>query len=156
MPINCSLWYWTTGLTNKTRDIKTPFAFHLIKPGLKKDVRIRCSLYPLDQSVVIYMSLYSTANSVVRNTSKMKRAKFVRAKFVSFSEVFNTRQYLIEWNFIHKCLETNNFGLDIRQWIEVFHKLVVFWITDTPQKKIAHFPAHCSLSYCYWVTRPKL
>ena len=37
--------------------------------------------------------------------------------FLDFEKAFDS----IEWNFIHKCLETFNFGLDLRQWIKVFY-----------------------------------
>ena len=33
--------------------------------------------------------------------------------FLDFEKAFDS----IEWNFIHICLETFNFGLDLRQWI---------------------------------------
>ena len=36
--------------------------------------------------------------------------------FLDFERAFDS----IEWNFIHKCLETFNFGLDLRQWIKEF------------------------------------
>ena len=39
------------------------------------------------------------------------------AVFLDFEKAFDS----IEWNFIHKCLETFNFGLDLRQWIKVFY-----------------------------------
>jgi len=39
------------------------------------------------------------------------------AVFLDFEKVFDS----IEWNFIHKCLETFNFGLDLRLWIKVFY-----------------------------------
>ena len=38
------------------------------------------------------------------------------AVFLDFEKAFVS----IEWNFIHKCLETFNFGHDLRQWIKVF------------------------------------
>ena len=47
------------------------------------------------------------------------------AVFLDFEKAFDS----IEWNCIHKCLETFNFGLDLRQWIKVFYiqiSLVVF------------------------------
>ena len=34
--------------------------------------------------------------------------------FLDFERAFDS----IEWNFIHKCLETFNFGLDLRQWLK--------------------------------------
>lgn len=40
------------------------------------------------------------------------------AVFLVFEKVFDS----IEWNFIHKYLETFNFGLDLSQWIKVFYK----------------------------------
>ena len=40
------------------------------------------------------------------------------AVFLDFEKAFDS----IEWNFIHKCLEMFNFGLDLRQWIKVFYK----------------------------------
>ena len=49
------------------------------------------------------------------------------AVFLDFEKAFDS----IEWNFIHKCLETFNFGLDLRQWIQI--SLVTFLITDMPQ-----------------------
>ena len=39
------------------------------------------------------------------------------AVFLDFEKAFDS----IKWNFIHKCLETFNFGLDLRQWIKVFY-----------------------------------
>ena len=39
------------------------------------------------------------------------------AVFLDFEKAFDS----IEWNFIHKCLETFNFGLDLRRWIKVFY-----------------------------------
>jgi len=39
------------------------------------------------------------------------------AVFLDFEKAFDS----IEWNFIHKCLETFNFGSDLRQWIKVFY-----------------------------------
>jgi len=39
------------------------------------------------------------------------------AVFSDFEKYFDS----IEWNFIHKCLETFTFGLDFRQWIERFY-----------------------------------
>ena len=39
------------------------------------------------------------------------------AVFLDFEKASDS----IEWNFIHKCLETLNFGLDLRQWIKVFY-----------------------------------
>ena len=47
------------------------------------------------------------------------------AGFLDFEKAFDS----IEWSCIHKCLETFNFGLDLRQWIKVFYiqiSLVVF------------------------------
>ena len=40
------------------------------------------------------------------------------AAFLDFEKAFDS----IEWSFNHKCLETFNFGLDLRQWIKVFYK----------------------------------
>ena len=40
------------------------------------------------------------------------------AVFLDFEKAFDS----IEWNFIHKCLETFNFGPDLRQWIKVFYR----------------------------------
>ena len=40
------------------------------------------------------------------------------AVFLDFEKAFDS----IEWNFIHKCLETFNFGPDLREWIKVFYK----------------------------------
>ena len=37
--------------------------------------------------------------------------------FLDFEKAFEA----VEWNFIHKCLETFNFGLDLLQWIRVFY-----------------------------------
>ena len=37
--------------------------------------------------------------------------------FLDFEKAFDS----IEWNFIHKYLETFNFGLDLRQWIKAFY-----------------------------------
>ena len=37
--------------------------------------------------------------------------------FLDFEKAFDST----EWNFIHKYLETFNFGLDLRQWIKVFY-----------------------------------
>ena len=39
------------------------------------------------------------------------------AVFLDFEKAFDS----IEWNFIDKCPETFNFGLDLRQWIKVFY-----------------------------------
>ena len=39
------------------------------------------------------------------------------AVFLDFEKAFDS----IEWNFVHKCLETLNFGPDLRQWIKVFY-----------------------------------
>lgn len=39
------------------------------------------------------------------------------AVFLDFEKAFDWN----EWNFIHKCLETINFDLDLRQWIKVFY-----------------------------------
>ena len=36
---------------------------------------------------------------------------------MDFEKAFDS----VEWNFIHKCLATFNFGLDLRQWIRVFY-----------------------------------
>jgi len=36
--------------------------------------------------------------------------------FLDFEKAFDS----IEWNVIHKCLETFNFGRDLQQWIKVF------------------------------------
>ena len=37
--------------------------------------------------------------------------------FLDFEKAFDA----VEWNFIHKHLETFNFGLDLLQWIRVFY-----------------------------------
>ena len=39
------------------------------------------------------------------------------AVFLDFEKAFDS----IQRNFIHKCLETSNFGLDLRRWIKVFY-----------------------------------
>ena len=39
------------------------------------------------------------------------------AVFLDFEKAFDS----IEWNCIHKCLETFHFGLDLRRWINVFY-----------------------------------
>ena len=38
------------------------------------------------------------------------------AVFLDFEKAFDS----IEWNFIHKCLETSNFDSDLRQYIYIF------------------------------------
>ena len=40
------------------------------------------------------------------------------AVFLDFEKAFDS----IEWDFIQKCLESFNFGPNLRQWISVFHK----------------------------------
>ena len=40
------------------------------------------------------------------------------AVFVDFEKAF----YSIEWDSIQKCLESFNFGANLRQWISVFYK----------------------------------
>ena len=40
------------------------------------------------------------------------------AVFLDFEKAFDS----IEWDFIQKCLESFNFGPNLRQWISVFYK----------------------------------
>ena len=56
---------------------------------------------------------------LIANTLHLARAKNIPgvAVFLDFENAFDS----IEWNFIHKCLETFNFRLDLRQWIRVFY-----------------------------------
>ena len=46
------------------------------------------------------------------------------AVFLDFEKAFDS----IKWNFIHKCLETFNFGLDLRQWIKVFYTAISSYV----------------------------
>ena len=56
---------------------------------------------------------------LIADTMHFTKAKNIPgvAVFLDFEKAFDS----IEWNFIHRCLETFNFGLDLRQWIKVFY-----------------------------------
>ena len=56
---------------------------------------------------------------LVADTMHFTKAKNIPglAVFLDFEKAFDS----VEWNFIQKCLETVNFGLDLRQWIKVFY-----------------------------------
>ena len=56
---------------------------------------------------------------LIADTMHFTKAKNIPgvAVFLDFEKAFDS----VEWNFIQKCLETFNFGLDLRQWIKVFH-----------------------------------
>lgn len=40
--------------------------------------------------------------------------------FIDFRKAFD----IIEWNFLHKCIELYNFGPNIRQWISILYNNV--------------------------------
>ena len=74
------------------------------------------------------------------------------AVFLNFEKAFDS----IEWNFIHKFLETFNFGLDLRQWIKVFYTDISSCVLnngyaskhfhlESGVRQGCHFPAYYSL-----------
>ena len=48
------------------------------------------------------------------------------AVFLDFGKAFDS----IEWDFIRKCLESFNFGPNLRQWISVFYKDISSCVID--------------------------
>lgn len=91
---------------------------------------------------------------LIANTLHLARAKNIPgvAVFLDFENTFDS----LEWNFIHKCLETFNFSLDLRQWIRVFYTDISSDVLNNRHAsknfhlelgciKVAHFPAHYSL-----------
>ena len=48
------------------------------------------------------------------------------AVFLDFEQAFDS----VEWDFIQKCLESFNFGPNLRQWISVFYKDISSCVID--------------------------
>jgi len=57
---------------------------------------------------------------LIADTMHFTRAKNIPgvAVFLDFEKAFDA----VEWNFIHKRLETFNFGLDLLQWMSVLYR----------------------------------
>ena len=83
-----------------------------------------------------------------RHFTKQKNSLGV-AVFLDFEKAFDS----IERNFIHKCLETFNFGLHLCQWARVFYKYISSCVLNNGYAlkqfplgaecvKVAHFRAH--------------
>ena len=51
------------------------------------------------------------------------------AVFLDFQKAFD----FIEWNYLQKCLETFNFGPQLRQWINVIHNDISSCIINNGQ-----------------------
>ena len=57
---------------------------------------------------------------------------------------FEKASHSIEWNFIHKCLETFNFGLDLQQWIKGFYTEICSCVLNNGYAS-KHFHLECGV-----------
>ena len=58
--------------------------------------------------------------------AKIKNIPGIAVSVLDFEKAFDS----IEWDFIQKCLESFNFGPNLRQWISVFYKDISSCVTN--------------------------
>ena len=76
------------------------------------------SLALIFQVVIHLHSSYPQPKTLVNSFSATINDIPGIAVFLDFEKAFDS----IEWDFIQKCLESFNFGPNLRQWINVFYK----------------------------------